>query len=1018
MIRLPPAVGGPSLIGRARELGALRDRLDRAANGRGSAVLVTGEAGIGKSRLTRELAADARDRGWAIAEGRCVAVGGEPMRRAALLDLLRTPGSPQTTSGASTEELLERVLALVDTASSPTPLLVIVEDLHWADRATCEVLMVLARHVAERPSCLVLTSRDDELPRGHHVRGFLAELRRAQLVSAVALPRLGAADVATLIQHLVGPVDPAKASAVFDRSDGNPLLVEELCVAGIGAGAGPGGGPGSGSGGPGGGLSGGSTGLDLEDRFVDVLLARTDRLSDAATSIAAAVAAAGRYVDETVLAEVVDTSAERFAAGLREALDHHLLVRCGGAVGFRHVLVGEAVHGQLLRAERATLHARWAAVLSRRDEDPAVLAHHWAEADDPERALTASVVAGDAALGAIAPHEAMVHYRRALDLWPAVDDPVGQAKRSRTDLCALAAESANWAGAPAEAVELVTLALESQAADDPDDRVATSRLLERQGWYLLRQGRTDAARAPYQAAVEGLPDDAPPAHRARVLAGSVRIWERQRDPARALATGRAALAAAEAAVAAGGSEAETQLGEVRYMLSRALLAAGHTDAALDELSECSILAEDAVNAVMLSISLLDRADVLAPLGRLDEIAADALAAADRLQARGHGDPHALLCRGTAAAILHRQGRTEPARALAESIVEQARTPATLTFGHLATGVLDLDQGRLGDAREHLEMARFLSAPLFDGRMAGNLATGRAELALAEGRLDDARAAVDEGIERVACTGDDEVLCDLCLLGLRIAADRAGGSDQRRSERARARDAAAIARYERRLAVLVLDHTTDTDRVPDGVGAAFPRPHEIGWERPVARTMALAWAAERARLDGEPDADAWALAADGWLVIGRPRHAALARLRQAEALLARVETRPLAEDVLEHALKQARIVGSQLFADHVGSVARRAGVTLSGPLSPAAAPVSATAATGGMSPADGDLRARLASLTRREREVLDLVAAGATNRQIGAALYISTKTASVHVSRILTKLGVVSRREAAELARRA
>jgi DNA-binding NarL/FixJ family response regulator len=322
------------------------------------------------------------------------------------------------------------------------------------------------------------------------------------------------------------------------------------------------------------------------------------------------------------------------------------------------------------------------------------------------------------------------------------------------------------------------------------------------------------------------------------------------------------------------------------------------------------------------------------------------------------------------------------------------------------------------------MARFLSAPLFDGRMAGNLATGRAELAIAEGRLDDARAAVDEGIERVACTGDDEVLCDLCLLGLRIAADRASGADQRRSERARARDAAAIARYERRLAVLVLDHTSDDDRVPDGVGAAFLRGLVDGWERPVARTMALAWAAERRRLDGVPDADAWSLAADGWLAIGRPRHAALARLRQAEALLARAETRPAAEDILNQALKQARIVGSQLLADHVGSVARRAGVTLSGPLSAAGAPAAGTATTARAAPAgggpggDGDLRSRLASLTRREREVLDLVATGSTNRQIGAALYISTKTASVHVSRILTKLGVVSRREAAELARRA
>ncbi|HEV7759463.1 MAG TPA: BREX system ATP-binding domain-containing protein, partial [Acidimicrobiales bacterium] len=280
-------VGGPSLVGRAREIAALRDRLDRAAAGRGAAVLVTGEAGIGKSRLAREMSAQATDRGWRVVEGRCVAVGSEPLRRAALLDMLRSPAAgPGGANGAgglaaaSTEELLERVLTLVDAASPAQPLLLLVEDLHWADRATCEVVMVLARHVAGRPACLVTTSRDDELPRGHHVRGFLAELRRAQLVTTLALHRLGAAEVATLLQNLAGPVDPARASAIFERSGGNPLLVEELCEAA----AGP---------------------AELEDRFVDVLLARTDGLSAAAMTVAGAVAAAGRFVDEGLLAEVV-----------------------------------------------------------------------------------------------------------------------------------------------------------------------------------------------------------------------------------------------------------------------------------------------------------------------------------------------------------------------------------------------------------------------------------------------------------------------------------------------------------------------------------------------------------------------------------------------------------------------------------------------------------------------------------------------------------------------------------------
>jgi DNA-binding CsgD family transcriptional regulator len=336
------------------------------------------------------------------------------------------------------------------------------------------------------------------------------------------------------------------------------------------------------------------------------------------------------------------------------------------------------------------------------------------------------------------------------------------------------------------------------------------------------------------------------------------------------------------------------------------------------------------------------------------------------------------------------GQVTRARTLVDQLVAEARTPVTLALGHLLTGMLDLDALALGDAREHLEMARFLSAPLLDGRIAGNLAWGRTELALVEGRLDDARTAVDEGIAQVDRTGDEEVLCDLCLLGLRVAADRAATADPRRSVRAKARDATAITRYERRLAQRAAEATDDA------------------WSdaRPVARAVSAAWLAERTRLDGASDPAAWAEATERWTAVGRPRHAVLARIRRAEALQARADTRPEAPAVLERALKEAEAVGSRLLADQARTVARRAGISLAVPIEIAPA----------RSSPDGS-RSPLDSLTRREREVLDLVAGGSTNGQIGAELYISTKTASVHVSHILAKLGVVTRGEAAAIAHR-
>jgi DNA-binding CsgD family transcriptional regulator len=491
-----------------------------------------------------------------------------------------------------------------------------------------------------------------------------------------------------------------------------------------------------------------------------------------------------------------------------------------------------------------------------------------------------------------------------------------------------------------------------------------------------------------------------------------------------------------------------------YMRSRALLLAGRTADALVELGRAAEAAERAGDPVTLSIALLDRADALAPAGRLGEVVAEARAVAARLRAAGLTDPHALLADGVAAAALTRQGRHAEARAAAEAVAATGRTAVTLALGHLLVGLADLDDRALGDAREHLEMARFLAAPLLDGRIAGNLGLGRAELALAEGRVEDARSAVDEGIAQVERTGDDEVLALLCLTGLRVVSDRARGADGRSTQRAKAREAAAIERYAARLGTLVT--------APTGIAA------------PTVRAIGAAWGAERLRLDGAACPDAWADVARLWRGVEQPRLAALATIRRAEAALRDPDRRADAPAALAEALDGAHAIGSRLLAHAAREVARRAGIPLPtaagpGPGPTTAAPgitgdgagapwplgasggpgAAADEASGGPGPAGaagtsdpwgagapdhgghgagtaagaataggGHGPDPVAPLTRREREVLELVAAGATNRQIGAMLYISTKTASVHVSRILAKLGAASRGEAAAVARQA
>ncbi len=509
MVRTPQA----PLVGRDRAAATLHDVLEQAGRGRGGAAIVVGEAGIGKSRLVRHVTADV----GTVYEGRCIALGGEPLRHAALVDVLRSAGPRDAAlAGATTEQLLEQLLGVVDRhgdAVQPEPLVLVVEDVHWADRATCEVLMVLARHVGSRAACLFMTCRDDELPRGHHVKLLLAELVQAQLVTTVPLRRLGPADVAQLIEHLSGAVDDVTAAAIYHRSAGNPLLVRELCAGDFGR-------------------------PDIAVPMLDVLLARAERLSAAARHVAAAVATAGRPVDVSVLADVLadgPSGDASTASGLREALDHHLLVRTGDAVEFHHGLVADAVARNLLPTERRSLHRRWAEVL-RAESPPGVLAHHWAEAGEPRRALSASITAGDLAAADLAAQDSFGHYRRALELWDVVDDAASAAGCSFVDLSRRAAEAANRSGQRDAAIHIIEAARRS--IDDAADPTTASVLAERRAWYLLRLGRSVEADESYGEAVRLLPADAPPAVRAAVLSGSVRAAEQRLDAVAALERAR------------------------------------------------------------------------------------------------------------------------------------------------------------------------------------------------------------------------------------------------------------------------------------------------------------------------------------------------------------------------------------------------------------------------------------------------------------------------------------------------
>jgi DNA-binding CsgD family transcriptional regulator len=293
------------------------------------------------------------------------------------------------------------------------------------------------------------------------------------------------------------------------------------------------------------------------------------------------------------------------------------------------------------------------------------------------------------------------------------------------------------------------------------------------------------------------------------------------------------------------------------------------------------------------------------------------------------------------------------------------------------GVVAVDRGELASAHEHLEAARGSGARIFDGRINGLLFRALAELALWEGRVDEAQEAVARGIDQ---TGDDEMLARLGWLGLRAGADRA------ERERLDGRPVPAAVQEEAFGLTALLHRLDERARA-----RRAPAASEV-------RSAVASGVAERARLDGGDDPVLWADAVQRWDTLGFPAPAAYARWRLAAALLASGR-RADSVGAWRDAHRAARRLGTGPLQEAIESAAARAVVSLDD--------------AAGEEPAGDEVRPY--NLTARELEVLTLVAAGHTNRQIGEALFISEKTASVHVSRILGKLGASSRAQAAALA---
>ncbi len=950
------------LIGRDGVLARLDSLLDEGvASQRLTSVLVEGAAGIGKTRLIQEWTAGLRDHDIEVLVGHCVAQAGDTLPYAPLVEILTElvrregPTAVRRWAGAAGAELGRLVPVLADEGTPPTPdgtgrlfaalsslltnlsfrrpLLLVVEDVHWADTSTRELLAVLGRQ--QRGSVLLLlTVRSDETPVPSGLGRYVAELARGG-AARISLSPLTRSEQARQVSDIMG-VPPTRdlLEQVYSRAEGNPFFAEELLALGK------------------------QEQHALPVTVRDLLLARLEALQPSTRQLLRAASVIGREVPYRLLEAVVDVHGDRLDKALFEAVEAHVLEPGTQALTFRHALLQEAILGSQLPGEAVRSHRRVAVALT---QDPRLVgarsqgvagrvARHWDAAGEPAKALVASVAAGTEAWDALAFAESLFHYERALELVDVVPEGAASLPVERALLLRWAAEVAHLTAHADRATELIR---EAMTHADRDDDALHGWLHERLGRYLWMAGDGLGALAAYEEAVKLVPADPPSRARAAVLSGLSQILmlaDRHEESA--------VLAREAIDVARQVPDGRSIEGRARNNLGVDLAFTGHLEDGLAELNAARRIADEELADVDENArALVNLNSTLLLAGRLEEAAEVALESVRASDALGLRRRKGIWCRCDAAHTLMLLGRyDEAAELLAEARGVDPQGVNAFRMD-LVEGQLLIRQGEVERARDLLEQARRASDLLLDPQLTGPLYAALVELTCWQ--EDDAATAaelVDEVLSRLDLDAVHPVVTlEIASAAVRAAA-RAGGDTET--------TAAWLARARIRV---------------DGTPGPLPEPwaHLATAEAEVADTPA-----------------AWRLAVDRWVAFGDTFRTTYARLRLAGALLAAGADRAEAAEQLTEADRTARELGAAGLVSACEALARRSRLRVEA------------------APADNPYR-----LTRREREVLGLVAEGLTDRAVGGRLFISHRTVERHVSNLLAKLGADRRSELVATAHR-
>ncbi len=860
-------------VGRTRELGELERALDATRAGNGATVLVAGEAGIGKTRLVSELGKHARDAGFEVLLGRSIDLVGTELPFQPFVEALRPLGEPRQVdeqAPGSQLRVFENALALVTDRAAAAPVVLVLEDLHWADSSTLDLVVFFAHNLDERPVLLLGTYRADEPDSAERMRRLAEGVRRSGSALVLALGPLQPDELTTLLEARAdASLSAAEASMIVARSEGNPFFAEELLAA---------------AGGSGGGLR-----RDLRD----LLLRRVARLDQSTQSMLRVAAVAGRDVGYPLLQALAGMPEPSVRESLRQAVDHGVLVadQASGSFRFRHALLAEAIYATILPGEREELHARLADALVRDGAPAAELAPHWAAAGHDSQALVASVEAARQVEAAFGLAEAHAHLKRAITLWPAVPDAAELAGIDLAELCSWTGELAGLVGAATDAVELTRRAIGLVGVQDAH----RAGLLHVQlAEYLIDMGSNNvAALAALERAVELVPVDPPSPERAYSLgslAGGLMVAWRY---AESLPIAEQALVLARNV---GAREAEVRAltvlgGDLAYL--------GRSDEGLAYFRQALQLADEIGDRLGLERAYGNFTDALTMLGRARESARVAQAGLEAIHP--YGIESTLLVSNQIEALLTIGDWDE-----AERLSAAALRRITSSFPYwLLTLRADVEVGR-GDfdaARAHLEAA---SATLREDRVLGRYDGYLADLALWERRWTDADAAVQDGLAQARHREAAQIRVELCAKGLRAHAELAALARARR-------DSHALQGW--------LDHARTLIDIARSAAAeaAAVTPNAAGWV-----TVAEA---EYERARGAAPPELWSEAARIWDRLDRSPLAAYCRWREAEALVAAGASRLEAGAPLQGAHAVAARIGARPLLQELELLAQRARLDL-------------------------------------------------------------------------------------------